>query len=307
MPGHHADGWNLLQFCGQIYTSLFPGSCQPPPLFPDVAVLLAGLCLLHFPDERRPVGLSIIADGLEHIRYQGQDYLWRHLPLKSRSWKRPSAVTTRARNRRKSLSLWLINTRALTPWQTPKTIFSAIRCWVGQRVPTGTLLYWEQVYCGVRLPLYAAVLEKQTFFLHIHHNLLLSVLSCDYFSVYFACIFFIHTRFENTHEAIIDQETFDSVQRQRSLCTRITTVQSMVKGQQLLQLLPFSVKEETYKPYSQKKNNSGLFLHLWYVKFLKREVVLKNPTFSHLTRCNSAFSSTLSNFISITAFHNQSR
>ena len=27
----------------------------------------------------------------------------------------------------------------------------------------------------------------------------------------------------------------------------------MVKGQQLLQLLPFSVKEETYKPYSQKK------------------------------------------------------
>ena len=42
----------------------------------------------------------------------------------------------------------------------------------------------------------------------------------------------------------------------------------------------------------------NLFLHLWYVKFLKREVVLKNPTFSHLTRCNSAFSSTLSNFIS---------
>jgi len=31
----------------------------------------------------------------------------------------------------------------------------------------------------------------------------------------------------------------------------------MVKGQQLLQLLPFSVKKETYKPYSQKKNNSG--------------------------------------------------
>ena len=44
---------------------------------------------------------------------------------------------------------------------------------------------------------------------------------------------------------------------QWSLCTRITTVQNMVKGQQLKKLLPFSVKEETYNPYSQKKNNSG--------------------------------------------------
>lgn len=58
-------------------------------------------------------------------------------------------------------------------------------------------------------------MEKQTFFQHIHHNLLLSVLSCDYFSVYFACIFFIHTRFENTHKAIIDPETWEIVQKNR--------------------------------------------------------------------------------------------
>lgn len=50
-------------------------------VFPDVAVLLAGLGLLHFPDERRPVRLGVIADGLEHIRHQGQDYLFRDTML----------------------------------------------------------------------------------------------------------------------------------------------------------------------------------------------------------------------------------
>ena len=63
------------------FSGSFLCRCQPPPFFPDVAVLLAGLCLLHFPDERRPVGLSIIADGLEHIRHQGQDYLFRDTML----------------------------------------------------------------------------------------------------------------------------------------------------------------------------------------------------------------------------------
>ena len=39
------------------------------------------------------------------------------------------------------------------------------------------------------------------------------------------------------------------------------------------------------------------YLHLWCVKFLKREVVLKNPTFSRFICYNSVFSSVLNNFI----------
>ena len=30
MPGHYADGGNLLQFCGQIHTALFPGCGVDP-------------------------------------------------------------------------------------------------------------------------------------------------------------------------------------------------------------------------------------------------------------------------------------
>jgi DNA replication protein DnaC len=45
---------------------------------------------------------------------------------------------------------------------------------------------------------------KANFFLYIRHILLLSVLSCNYFSVYFACIFFIHTRFSQWNEVFAD-------------------------------------------------------------------------------------------------------
>ena len=38
-------------------------------------------------------------------------------------------------------------------------------------------------------------------------------------------------------------------------------------------------------------------MHLWCVKFLKREAVLKNPTFSRFICYNSVFSSALNNFI----------
>ena len=47
--------------------------------------------------------------------------------------------------------------------------------------------------------------------------------------------------------------------------------------------------------YSVRKRR---FLHLWCVKFLKREAVLKNPTFSRFTHCKSVFSFALNNFIS---------
>ena len=92
-------------------------------------------------------------------------------------------------------------------------------------------------------------------------------------------------------------------ERLLSLC-RVTV------GLRVLSLLYYSTTpfRSNYAAVSCSGSNLGesdftpsvknLFLHLWYVKFLKREVVLKNPTFSHLTRCNSAFSSTLSNFIS---------
>ena len=83
--GHPADGQSvvLINFTHKPFqlSGSFLCRCQPPPFFPDVAVLLTGLGLLYFPDEHRPVGLGIIADGLEHIRHQGQDYLFRDTML----------------------------------------------------------------------------------------------------------------------------------------------------------------------------------------------------------------------------------
>ena len=43
---------------------------------------------------------------------------------------------------------------------------------------------------------------------------------CDFIFLFSGCISIIYTRFENTHEAIIDQETFDSVQRIRGNAKR---------------------------------------------------------------------------------------
>ena len=51
-------------------TFQFPGPflrrCQPPLFLFDVAVLLAGLGLLHFSDKRRPVRFGKIGNRLEH-------------------------------------------------------------------------------------------------------------------------------------------------------------------------------------------------------------------------------------------------
>ena len=38
---------------------------------------------------------------------------------------------------------------------------------------------------------------------------------CDFIFLFSGCISIIYTSFENTHDAIIDQETFDNVQRIR--------------------------------------------------------------------------------------------
>ena len=47
---------------------------------------------------------------------------------------------------------------------------------------------------------------------------------CDLISAFFASIFFIYTRFENTHEAIVDKETWKLAQKLRKTHRRHDTI-----------------------------------------------------------------------------------
>ena len=54
----------------------------------------------------------------------------------------------------------------------------------------------------------------------MNSNIALFLVLRNFISLFPRGIFFIYTRFENTHEAIIDQEIFDSVQRIRGNAKR---------------------------------------------------------------------------------------
>ena len=58
-------------------------------------------------------------------------------------------------------------------------------------------------------------MKNPTFSRFICYNSVFSSALNNFIFAFFACIFFIYTRFENTHEPIIDQETYDNAQRIR--------------------------------------------------------------------------------------------
>jgi len=61
-----------------------------------------------------------------------------------------------------------------------------------------------------------AVLKNPTFSRFTHCKSVFSFALNNFISAFFACIFFIYTRFENTHEAIISNETFEKAQQYRA-------------------------------------------------------------------------------------------
>ena len=65
-------------------------------------------------------------------------------------------------------------------------------------------------------------MKNPTFSRFTHCKSVFSFALNNFISAFFACIFFIYTRFENTHEALIDPELWDVVQRLREQRCRPT-------------------------------------------------------------------------------------
>ena len=66
-----------------------------------------------------------------------------------------------------------------------------------------------------------ATFEKLTFLFFYQPQFLLFFTFSDFISLFFACILFIYTRFENTHEAIVDKGTWELAQSLRQTPRRI--------------------------------------------------------------------------------------
>ena len=69
-----------------------------------------------------------------------------------------------------------------------------------------------------------ATFEKLTFLFFYQPQFLLFFTFSDFISLFFACILFIYTRFEDTHEAIVDKGTWELVQKLRGTPRRIDTL-----------------------------------------------------------------------------------
>lgn len=70
-------------------------------------------------------------------------------------------------------------------------------------------------------------MKNPTFSRFTHCKSVFSFALNNFISAFFACIFFIYTRFENTHEAIIDKDTWDLVQEARKHRRRPTKMGEM--------------------------------------------------------------------------------
>ena len=70
-------------------------------------------------------------------------------------------------------------------------------------------------------------MKNPTFSRFICYNSVFSSALNNFIFAFFACIFFIYTRFEGTHEAIIDKETWEIVQKSREHRRRPTKMGEM--------------------------------------------------------------------------------
>ena len=70
-------------------------------------------------------------------------------------------------------------------------------------------------------------MKNPTFSRFICYNSVFSSALNNFIFAFFACIFFIYTRFEDTHQAIIDLETWEIVQKAREQRRRPTKMGEM--------------------------------------------------------------------------------
>ena len=101
-------------------------------------------------------------------------------------------------------------------------------------------------------------MKNPTFSRFTHCKSVFSFALNNFISAFFACIFFIYTRFENTHEAIVDAETWKLAQQIRKTVKRTDTTGEANPLTGLLYCADCGAKMYDHRGRAQaKKENRG--------------------------------------------------